>query len=290
MDNKIRILLTGSNGFIGGYFLKEYKNIFEFKKFSFLHNNIENLNLKNINTIVHCGALVHQINNSPTYDEYLEVNVNQAMVLAEKAKQSNVNHFIFLSTVKVYGEKIKTVLNENSKTNPQNYYSKSKLKAEEMLKSIESPEFKITIIRTPLVYGPGVKANFLMLIKLIKFFPIIPLGGINNKRSMIFVGNLCDMLFQIINKKAKGLFIAKDDLSLSISELVKLSAKAMQKKVYLFRFPLLVFLIKIFYSSIYNKLFLSYEFDNTSTMKNLNIKKNKFTNQLALEKTLEDYK
>jgi len=155
---------------------------------------------------------------------------------------------------------------------------------------MESSKFKISIIRIPLVYGPGVKANFLMLMRLINFFPLIPLGGINNKRTMVFVGNLSDILFQIISKKTNGLFIAKDDSSLSTTELVELSAKAMKKKVYLFRFPLLVFLMKKFYISVYNRLFLSYDFDNKKTMEKLEINKSKYTNKVALEITLKNFK
>ena len=102
--------------------------------FSFLNDDFDKLEISGHDAIVHCGALTHQINELKR-EEYVEVNISQTIKLANKAKKNGVQHFIFLSTIKVYGEVSKTPFTEKSKPNPLDFYSKSKLKAEnELLK------------------------------------------------------------------------------------------------------------------------------------------------------------
>ena len=137
-----RILLTGANGFVGNYFLKKYSSSYEIITFSFLNDNFANLDLSNIDVVIHCSALVHQMQEA-SWELYEKINIHQTIQLADKAKKSGVKHFIFLSTIKVYGEESNKCYYENSRTNPTDYYSVSKLKAEDSIRNIESPNFKI---------------------------------------------------------------------------------------------------------------------------------------------------
>lgn len=114
------------------------------------------------------------------------------------AKESCVKHFVFMSTVKVYGEETDSICK------PEDEYGKSKLKAELELQKLEDEDFKVSIIRTPIVYG--VKS----LINLV------------NKRSMVYIGNLCHLVYEIITQ---GIFLASDDEPLSTSRLIELVAK-----------------------------------------------------------------
>ena len=287
--NQNKVLLTGSTGFIGSYFLKNYRKKLNIKTFSFVSDSISDLNLNRIKTIVHCGALVHQMNKIPSYNEYFEINVKQTINLAKRAKQNNVKHFVFLSTAKVYGEESNSIFNENSRTNPLDDYARSKLEAENSLQKIEDENFKISILRLPLVYGPGVKANFSKLVNLVHLLPILPFGNITNKRSMVFIGNLNDVLFRIICMEKNGIFIVKDDESLSTTHLIRLIGKTINKRLYLFHFPFLNLLIKKIKPNYYKRLFMSLELDNSLTLNSLNINKNKFSNKIALKKTLIDY-
>ena len=95
-----RILLTGANGFVGNYFLKKYSSSYEIITFSFLNDNFVNLDLSNIDVVIHCSALVHQMKGA-SWEQYEKININQTIQLADKAKKSGVKHFIFLSTIKV---------------------------------------------------------------------------------------------------------------------------------------------------------------------------------------------
>lgn len=285
-NKKSNIVLTGASGFIGKNFVKNYSSTFNIKKFSFIKDNINSLNLENIDSIVHCAALVHQMRKEPKYEEYFSANVEQTIKLAIKAKQSNVKQFIFLSSSKVYGEESDYIFNEKSKTNPVDNYGISKLEAEKRLLEIEDKNFHVAIVRAPLVYGPEVKANFLQLINLVKKFSLLPLGSINNKRSIVYVENLTHIIHRIIDSNQNGIFLAADDRSISTSELIQKIAHAMNKKIVLFHIPLLKEIIRIIKPNYHKRLYMSFQLDNKLTRQTLLIEKNKFSFKKSFQKTI----
>ena len=204
---------------------------------------------------------------------------------ARKAKKDGVNQFIFLSTVKVYGKYAEEEgpWNENSKCEPEDAYGKSKYAAELLLKELEDENFVVSIVRTPLVYGENVKANMRSIIKLVDKFPILPLAHVNNKRSFTSVENLVAYIDRIIEKKASGVFIAKDEDALSTTDLVKYISKYLEKKTLLFAIP--NFLVKFFtflYPKIFDRLYGSFEMENNQTLRQLD-----FAPPLSIEKGLE---
>ena len=281
-----RILLTGSNGFVGNYFLKKYSSSYEIITFSFLNDNFANLDLTNIDVVIHCSALVHQMKGA-SWEQYEKINIDQTIQLADKAKKSGVKHFIFLSTIKVYGEESNKCYYENSRTNPNDYYSLSKLKAEDSIRNIESTNFKISILRCPLIYGLGVKANFANLINLIKKVPILPLKNIKNKRSLVFVGNVCFMLHRIIFLEKRGIFLSVDDNALSTTELIQILAKYLDKKILLIDIIFFDKFLKIFKPSYYQRLFGSLIINNDYTMKKLKLEKNKYSTAYGIREIFE---
>ncbi|MDD2384929.1 MAG: NAD-dependent epimerase/dehydratase family protein [Sulfurospirillaceae bacterium] len=251
---------------IGSYFTNQYKDSYEIKKFSFLQDNFEALHVKAVDVVFHLSALVHQMGGASA-EAYENVNVTQTLQLARKAKESGVRHFVFMSTVKVYGEESDEVYTESFTCKPQDEYGKSKLKAENALLKLEDESFKVSIIRTPIVYGYGVKANIKNLTHLIAKIPILPFGGISNRRSFVYVGNLCALVDMIIQTSQGGIFLASDDRALSTTELIKLIASAMHKKIYLLAIPLFPTLLKWLKPSLYKRLFQSLEVDNAQTKK-----------------------
>ena len=267
----MKLLITGSSGFIGNYFIHGYTDKYNIQTFSFLQNSINDLDLKSVSVIIHLSALVHQMGGASA-DEYEKVNVTQTLALAKKAKASGVGHFIFMSTVKVYGEETDDKYTENSVCHPEDEYGKSKLKAEKELLKLEDENFKISIIRTPIVYGYGVKANIKNLINLVKKVPILPFGGIDNKRSMVYIGNLCHLVDVVIEQQKAGIFLASDDEPLSTSRLVELIAKNLGKKVYLIKIPFFESLLKVAKPSFHKRLYGSLEVDNTLTKEKLGLK------------------
>lgn len=266
-----KLLITGSNGFIGNYFINNYKSKYNIKTFSFLKDDINNLNCGDIDIVFHLSALVHQMGGASA-SEYEKINVIQTTELAKKAKESGIKHFVFMSTVKVYGEETNSKYTENTVCNPEDDYGKSKLKAEQELQKLEDENFKISIIRTPIVYGYGVKANIKNLINLVNKVPVLPFGKIKNKRSMVYIRNLCHLVDEIIIQKKSGIFLACDDEPLSTSKLIDLIAKNLAKKTYLIKIPFFESLLKILKPSFHKRLYGSLEIDNTITKEKLNLK------------------
>ncbi|MFX4210333.1 NAD-dependent epimerase/dehydratase family protein [Aliarcobacter butzleri] len=266
-----KLLITGSSGFIGNYFINNYKSKYNIKTFSFLKDDINNLNCGDIDVVFHLSALVHQMGGASA-SEYEKINVTQTIELAKKAKKSGIKHFVFMSTVKVYGEETNSKYTENTVCNPEDDYGKSKLKAEQELQKLEDENFKISIIRTPIVYGYRVKANIKNLINLVNKVPVLPFGKIKNKRSMVYIGNLCHLVDEIIIQKKSGIFLACDDKPLSTSKLIELIAKNLNRKMYLIKIPFFETLLKILKPSFHKRLYGSLEIDNTITKEKLNLK------------------
>ncbi len=266
-----KLLITGSNGFIGNYFINNYKSKYNIKTFSFLKDDINTLDCNTIDIVFHLSALVHQMGGASA-NKYEKINVIQTIELAKKAKESGVKHFVFMSTVKVYGEETNSKYTENTVCNPEDDYGKSKLKAEQELQKLEDENFKISIIRTPIVYGYRVKANIKNLINLVNKVPVLPFGKIKNKRSMVYIGNLCHLVDEIIIQKKSGIFLACDDKPLSTSKLIELIAKNLNRKMYLIKIPFFETLLKILKPSFHKRLYGSLEIDNTITKEKLNLK------------------
>ncbi|BAK70360.1 NAD-dependent epimerase/dehydratase family protein [Aliarcobacter butzleri] len=281
----MKLLITGSSGFVGNYFINKYKEKYDIRIFSFLKDDINTLDCNTIDIVFHLSALVHQMGGASA-NEYEKINVIQTIELAKKAKESGVKHFVFMSTVKVYGEETNSKYTENTVCNPEDDYGKSKLKAEQELQKLEDENFKISIIRTPIVYGYGVKANIKNLINLVNKVPVLPFGKIKNKRSMVYIGNLCHLVDEIIIQKKSGIFLACDDEPLSTSKLIELIAKNLdlvkrsgcrtitlcEKKIYLIKIPFFETLLKILKPSFHKRLYGSLEIDNTITKEKLNLK------------------
>ena len=264
------ILMTGANGFLGSYFKSRYAYKYNIQTFSFLQDDSKSLDVEGVDVVVHLSALVHQMDGADK-KEYERVNVTQTLDLARKSKESGVKHFVFMSTVKVYGEETDAAYSETTECKPEDEYAKSKLKAERELLKLESDDFKVSIIRTPIVYGYGVKANIKNLIGLVQKVPVLPFGGIQNRRSMVYVGNLCHMMDVIIQQEANGLFLASDDRAVSTTELIELIANALDKKIYLIKMPFFESLLKLIKPSFYKRLYGSLEVDNTITREKLNL-------------------
>jgi len=261
------LLITGSNGYLGSSFMNQYKNKYKFEKFSLLTQRLEDINFDDIAIVLHCAALVHQ-KEKHSYATYHEINVEYPVKLAKLAKKNEVQQFVFISTIAIYGED-EEKLDENTSCNPITPYGKSKLEAEKQLLELSDDNFVVSIIRPPMVYGKNAPGNIDSLVKLLKKLPIIPLGGIENKRSFISIQNLCYMIDEIIAQRQNGIFLVSDDEPLSTSRLIELIAKNLDKKVYLIKIPFFESLLKIVKPSFHKRLYGSLEVDNTLTKEKL---------------------
>ena len=268
-----RILISGSGSFVGRNFIdnSENKNVDEISLFD---NKPEDINFSNYGIVIHLVAIVHQSRRIKD-DKYFKINRDLCLEVAEHARNGGVKQFIFLSTVKVYGEFIPNSgpWNEDSSCLPEDSYGKSKYEAEVALRKMETTNFIVSIIRTPLVYGVGVKANMLSILRLVDKFPILPLAKVNNKRSFTSAENLVAFIDRIIERRASGIFIAMDEKPLSTTDLVNLISRYLNKKVFLFKMPdFIVAAGKYLIPKIFDRLYGSFEMDNSKTLRELDFK------------------
>ncbi|MDN5088799.1 NAD-dependent epimerase/dehydratase family protein [Aliarcobacter butzleri] len=265
-----KILITGSNGYLGSSFINQHKDKHEFEKFSLLNQKLEDINFDNIDIVLHCAALVHQ-KVEHSYEKYHDINVEYPVKLAKLAKQNGVKQFVFISTIAVYGEE-EEKLDENNICNPVTPYGRSKLETEKELLKFSDDSFIVSIIRPPMVYGKNAPGNIDSLVKLVKKSPIIPLGSIENRRSFISIQNLCYVINEVIIQQKSGIFLASDDEPLSTSRLIELIAKNLNKKIYLMKVPFFESLLKILKPLFHKRLYGSLEVDNSITKEKLNLK------------------
>ena len=227
MENKKKtLMITGASGFIGRNFIERYKDKYSIVPVDLLKVKPEDIEFEGVDTVLHLAALVHQMNGAPR-EKYFEVNTELTRKVAEAAKKNKVKHFVFYSTVKVYGYdgdlyNHNFILNEHSPCNPVNDpYGESKWEAEKILKEMETDNFIVSVIRPPMVYGRGVKGNMESLIKLVKRVPILPFNYTKNRRSFVNIANLLYLTSLVIDKEREGIFLPLDERPLSLKEMIE---------------------------------------------------------------------
>lgn len=196
-----------------------------------------------VGTVVHLAARVHVLHDAARdpFKVYRDVNVHGTERLAKAAAAAGVRRFVFLSSIKVNGEATdKGPWTEESLPAPQDAYAISKHEAEQALQRIAATSgMEVVILRPPLVYGPGVKANFLRLMRWVERELPLPLASLHNRRSMIYLDNLVDAIVACITHPAATgqTFLVSDGKSVSTPELVCEMAVAMGRRARLWPFP-----------------------------------------------------
>ena len=199
--------------------------------------------LSGIEVIVHLAARVHIMKDTSEDSllEFRQVNTHATERLARMAAQTGARRFVFLSTIKVNGEDSgDRAFNEDDALNPQDNYALSKLEAEQVLRRVaQETGLDVVILRSPMVYGPGVKGNFLRLIQVVQRGIPLPLASVHNRRSVIFLGNLVEAVISCMtHPQAKGkTYLVSDDEQLSTAELISRTARALGKSARLLPFP-----------------------------------------------------
>ncbi len=197
--------------------------------------------------IIHLAGRAHVMSDDPATSEslYLSANVDVTRRLAQSAARVGVKRMILMSSVKVNGESttIDTPFTSQDIPNPQDPYGRSKTQAEQALWNVTSTsQLEGVVIRPPLVYGPGVRANFASLIGIVNRGMPLPLGSIHNKRSFVAIDNLIDCIATALQSSnaAGQTFLVSDGNDLSTPELIRYIASALHKSPTLFPFPLVL--------------------------------------------------
>ena len=163
---------------------------------------------------------------------YYEVNRDLSVEVAQKAKREGVGHFIFLSTMSVYGKNI-GVITKKTQPTPVTHYGKSKLEAEKQLEALRDDQFLLTILRPPMVYGKNCKGNFQGIINLVQKLPIFP--KVKNQRSMLYINHLSSFVKLCIDKKAGGLYFPQNREYMQTMDIANVVALSIHKKIHFSR-------------------------------------------------------
>ena len=252
MANKLSqsIMVTGSSGFIGQNLIRTLKSVgypvtaVIRQAKSFIDENVYEVgdinaftnwfpSLRNVRCIIHAAGKAHapKKNDRNFLGECMRINCDSTINLAQQAAKAGTSRFIFISSIHVNGHSClpDEPIRYDSPINLVDPYGQSKYEAEVALKEIsERTGMELVIIRPPLVYGPGVKANFSRLIKLAGCGIPLPLEGINNQRSYVGIDNLTDLIICCIDspKAAGGIFLVSDGCDISTPNLIRLIANA----------------------------------------------------------------
>lgn len=251
------ILVTGSNGFVGRALCERLGRDGLAVRGAVRGGaragqvNVGNLDgntdweaaLDGCDTVLHCAARVHVMADAEIdpLRAYREVNVEATVHLARRALAHGLRRFVFVSSVKVNGEIThEQPFRADDVPAPADPYGVSKLEAEQALLALgRETGLEIVIVRPPLVYGPGVKANFLNLVRLVQRGIPLPFGSLRNRRSMVALDNLVDLLVLCTRHPAAAgrVWMVSDGADLTIGELVRLIADAQQSRQWLLPLP-----------------------------------------------------
>jgi nucleoside-diphosphate-sugar epimerase len=264
-NQKPTVLITGAYGFVGqalsrylieqGYRVVgwvrslqpvnsiegvDYHSIgdLDFLSISQLQGHIQ---ISGAQKIVHLAARVHQMheNSEGKRERYFKTNRDFSVQLHQAAQRENIDTFIFMSTVKVMGENSEIEINEASPPTPKDDYADSKLAAEQDILNQTQSSIKTYVFRVPLIFGQAAKGNFRFLLQAVSLGLPLPLGSIHNRRSMLYIENLCSALERAIShaRPPSGVYFVTDDATWSTPQLILMMASALGKKIWLVPFP-----------------------------------------------------
>ncbi len=255
-------LVTGASGFIGQHFVQKLQrqgfninalvrnrenfsiasniNIFEGDIFN---REILKKSVEDVDVVFHLVAKTHDLSGIDNAKDYFKINVEGTKKLLDACFNSKIKHFVYFSSVKAMAEESKHALDETYDCTPTTPYGESKLEAEKIVVDYGNKYgFKTTILRLPLVYGPGNKGNVYKMIEAIDNGRFVMMGRGQNKRSMVYVQNVVDAALSVVDQEVadKKVYLITDGVDYSVKELYRLIAKGLSKKPLPFYVPMCI--------------------------------------------------
>ena len=230
-----KILITGENSYIGTsfeqYINENYPNDFEVDTIDMISGHWREKSFVGYDSVFHVAGIAHSDNGKIRKEKeelYYSVNTRLTVETAKKAKLDGVSQFIYMSSSIVYGDSApigkSKLITKDTPVSPTNCYGDSKVQAEKGLSLLEDEKFKVVILRPPMIYGKGSKGNYQLLAKVALKLPIFPY--IDNQRSMLYIGNLCEFVRLMILNDEQGIFWPQNREYSNTSELVRMIAQS----------------------------------------------------------------
>lgn len=228
-----KILITGADSYIGmsfeTYVKENYPYDYQIDTVDMIDGTWRDKDFSSYDAVFHVAGIAHQKETKENAPIYYSVNRDLAIETAQKAKSEGVSHFVFLSSMSVYGMET-GIITKETVPDPKTNYGISKWQAEQGLSLLISDDFKVTVIRPPMVYGEGCKGNYQFLTKVIKKSPVFP--RVNNQRSMIHIDNLVSFVKMIIDEQLGGVYCPQNKEYVKTVEMAASIAKKLNKKIY----------------------------------------------------------
>ncbi len=269
-----RVLITGAHSYIGDFVMdylmespEKYK--VEIKDTIGWEPGISDF--EGFDVVFNVAGIAHIKETSENRHLYYDINRDLVIKIAESAKVAGVKQFILLSTMSVYGLTVGKI-EKSTPANPVNAYGKSKIEADEAIEKMADESFKFVCLRPPMVYGKNCKGNYQKLRRFALKFPFFP--DYMNERSMIYIGNLCSFIKDVIDQEASGLFFPQNAEYVRTSDMVKTIAECHGKKIWLVKiFNWIISVVrlnvikKVFGSLTYESVDVVNTFDFITTIK-----------------------
>ncbi|OME65259.1 NAD-dependent epimerase [Paenibacillus odorifer] len=238
--SKRKILITGKGSYVGTNVIKwleQWPDQYEVVELSVRGTEWKKHDFSNYDVVLHVAGIAHVSTDPSMEQQYYKINRDLAIEVAEKAKKEHVKQFIFTSSIIVYGDSShinkKRVIDKDTKPQPSNFYGNSKLQAEEGISLLESDDFKVVIIRPPMIYGKGSKGNYPKLASYARKLPLFP--DIDNERSMLHIDNLCEFIRLIIDNNEQGLYFPQNAEYVKTAEMVRLISEIHKENIKLIK-------------------------------------------------------
>lgn len=257
-----KILITGKDSYVGNNvekWLMKKPNRFNVESLDMKNSNWKKFDFKKIDTIFHVAGIAHVSTKKSLREKYFKINRDLAIETAKIAKNNNVKHFIFMSSAIVYSSK-ENKITKSTIPSPDNFYGESKLQAELGLLKLADKNFKISIVRSPMIYGEYSKGNFLKLVSFLKktkFFP-----KIKNIRSVIYIENFARHIEYIIDNKLYGILFPQNKDYFDLYKFSNLIKEEFNDFYYFKLFnPIILFLSK--FIKLFNSLFSNFYYSKS---------------------------
>ena len=230
-----KVLITGANSYIGVSFetyMRQWAPQYRVDTLDVIGDGWMQTSFAGYDTVFHVAGIAHRKETAENAALYYQVNRDLALDIARKAKADGVKHFVFMSSMSVYGMD-RGVITPDTKPAPTPNYGRSKLEAEIGLQSLADESFLLTVLRPPMVYGKNCRGNFQLMLKLAQKSPVFP--AVNNRRSMISIENLCRFVYLVIGRQEPGLFCPQNKEYVNTTQMVRLIAQKLDRRIFFSR-------------------------------------------------------
>jgi UDP-glucose 4-epimerase len=230
-----KILIAGAGSYIGVSFanyMTQWPECYQVDTLDVIGDGWKQADIRGYDVMFLVAGIAHQKETEENAPLYYQVNRDLAVELAKKAKGSGVPHFVFMSSMSVYGMD-SGVITPDTRPAPKSHYGKSKLEAEQAMEKLADDTFRIAVLRPPMVYGKGCRGNFQLMLKLAKKSPVFPV--VNNQRSMISIENLCAFVRLVIDRQESGVFFPQNQEYVNTTDMVRMMAKILNRRIFFSR-------------------------------------------------------